>query len=373
MSAGARPLTIAVTGLNATDNPGPGVPVLRSLRDGARAGERRIGLTYDALDPGIYARELADQVFLLTYPSAGADAFLDRLASIHERAPLDVIIPTLDAELPLFIALEQQLRAMGIALFVPTEAQLALRGKAQLAALGRAADIDVPETAVVTGADDIPRVDGKVGYPLFVKGPYYGATLATCRAEAIAAFYRALAAWGGPVILQACVHGEEVNLVGVGDGKGGLLGPVVMKKLALTDKGKGWAGVTIRHEGLVEVAARFVAATRWRGPLEVEALRSSPDTYHVIEINPRFPAWVHLATGAGVDLPRVVVDLARGEAPPALPPYQVGKLFVRISLDQVVDMQEFERIVTTGETAHAGTLSASLRVDRPGQPGRKVS
>ena len=34
----ARPLTIAVTGLNATDNPGPGVPVLRSLRDGARAG-----------------------------------------------------------------------------------------------------------------------------------------------------------------------------------------------------------------------------------------------------------------------------------------------------------------------------------------------
>jgi carbamoyl-phosphate synthase large subunit len=330
VSAGARPLTIAVTGLNATDNPGPGVPVLRSLRDGARAGERRIGLTYDALDPGIYARELADQVFLLTYPSAGADAFLDRLASIHERAPLDVIIPTLDAELPLFIALEQQLRAMGIALFVPTEAQLALRGKAQLAALGRAADIDVPETAVVTGADDIPRVDGKVGYPLFVKGPYYGATLATCRAEAIAAFYRALAAWGGPVILQACVHGEEVNLVGVGDGKGGLLGPVVMKKLALTDKGKGWAGVTIRHEGLVEVAARFVAATRWRGPLEVEALRSSPDTYHVIEINPRFPAWVHLATGAGVDLPRVVVDLARGEAPPALAPNPVGKLLVRI-------------------------------------------
>ena len=68
----ARPLTIAVTGLNATDNPGPGVPVLRSLRDGARAGARRIGLTYDALDPGVYARDLADQVFLLTYPSAGA-------------------------------------------------------------------------------------------------------------------------------------------------------------------------------------------------------------------------------------------------------------------------------------------------------------
>jgi carbamoyl-phosphate synthase large subunit len=361
VSISARPLTIAVTGLNATDNPGPGVPVLRSLRDGARPGERRIGLTYDALDPGVYARDLADRVFLLTYPSAGARAFLDRLAAIHERAPLDVIIPTLDAELPLFIALAPQLRAMGIALFVPTEEQLELRGKAQLAALGRVAGIDVPETAVVASVEDIARVDGKVQYPLYVKGPYYGATLATCREEAIAAYHRALAAWGGPVILQASVRGEEVNLVGVGDGKGGLLGPVVMKKLALTDKGKGWAGVTIRHEALVDVATRFAAATKWRGPLEVEALRAGPK-YHVIEINPRFPAWVHLATGAGVDLPRVVVDLARGETPPALPPYEVGKLFVRISLDQVIDMRDFERIVTTGEIAHAATISASLRV-----------
>lgn len=355
----ARPLTIAVTGLNATDNPGPGVAVLRSLRAGARKGDRYLGLTYDALDPGVYARGLADRVFLLTYPSAGAHAFLERLSSVHARAPMDVIIPTLDAELPLFIALEPQLRAMGIALFVPSQTQLELRGKAQLAALGRTAGIDVPETAVVTSADDIARAEGRVPYPFYVKGPYYGATPVTCRADAIAAFYRALSTWGGPVILQASVRGDEVNLVGVGDGQGGLLGPVVMTKLALTDKGKGWAGITIRDEALVAVAARVVAATKWRGPLEVEALRTGPSKYQVIEINPRFPAWVHLATGAGVDLPRVVVDLALGASPPPLSPYQVGKMFVRISLDQVVDLREFESVVTTGELAHARAAAAA--------------
>jgi len=46
----------------------------------------------------------------------------------------------------------------------------------------------------------------------------------------------------------------------------------------------------------------------------------------------------------------VVIHLAHGAAPPLLRPYQVGKMFVRISLDQVVDMSEFERIVTSGET-----------------------
>jgi carbamoyl-phosphate synthase large subunit len=241
---------------------------------------------------------------------------------------------------------------MPIALFVPSAAQLDLRGKAQLAALGRTAGFDVPRTAVVTSAEDIARADGEVRYPLYVKGPYYGATLVTCRAEAVAAFHRVLATWGGPVILQASVRGDEVNLVAVGDGQGGLLGPVVMTKLALTDKGKGWAGVTIRDEALVGVAARLVAATRWRGPLEVEALRTTDGKHQVIEINPRFPAWVHLATGAGVDLPRAVVDLALGAAPPRFAPYQLGKMFVRISLDQVVDLREFESIVTTGEIAH---------------------
>ena len=181
-------------------------------------------------------------MFLLTYPSAGAHAFLDRLRSIHERTPLDVIIPTLDAELPLFIALEPQLRAMGIALFVPTAAQLELRGKAQLAALGRAAGIEVPETAIVASVDDIVRVDGTVGYPLFVKGPYYGAALATCRDEAIAAYYRALAAWGGPVILQAASRGEEVNLVGVGDGRGGLLGARRHEEAGAHRQGQGLGG-----------------------------------------------------------------------------------------------------------------------------------
>jgi len=53
-------LTIAVTGLNAADNPGPGVAVVRAIRAGAEVraaggrGCRIVGLTYDALDPGAY-------------------------------------------------------------------------------------------------------------------------------------------------------------------------------------------------------------------------------------------------------------------------------------------------------------------------------
>ena len=343
-----RPLTIAVTGMNATDNPAPGVGVMRALREG-NTGDRLVGLAYDALDPGVYAESLVREVFMIPYPSQGIDAFLSRIAYVHEKVGLDVIIPTLDAELPSFIELAPELRRMGIGMLLPTREQLDLRSKVNLFGLGMKAGIRVPETAVISDEAEIYRAHEKVPYPFYVKGVFYGATLATCADEAIAAFHKVVAQWGVPVILQTRVPGEELDVVGVGDGAGGLVGAVPMKKMMITDKGKGWAGITVKDPGLMAVARDFVAATRWRGPFEVEVMRDDKGHYHLIEVNPRFPAWVYLSAGAGVNLPRMVAALAAGEPVQACGDYEVGAMFVRISLDQVVSFRDFQRMVTLGE------------------------
>ena len=44
---GVRQLVIAITGLNAIDSPGPGVPVIRALRDSKIFDVRIIGLSYE--------------------------------------------------------------------------------------------------------------------------------------------------------------------------------------------------------------------------------------------------------------------------------------------------------------------------------------
>lgn len=342
-----RPLTIAVTGMNATDNPAPGVGVLRSLRLGAQ--DRLVGLAYDALDAGVYSEGIVDDVFLLPYPSSSIEAFYDRLAYVHARTPIDVIVPTLDAELPTFLTLEARLRDLGIAILLPTRDQLDARSKVKLAKLGERAGISVPKTAVVHSIDELARVHERVAYPFFVKGVFYGAKLACSFDEAAAAFHQAALTWGLPIVVQAPVKGEELNVVAVGDGRGGLVGAVPMKKLVITDKGKGWAGITIHDPGLLELTAKFVAATKWRGPCEVEVIRDGKGGYHLLEINPRFPAWVHLAAAAGVNLPRAVVDLAVGRTPAIVEAYTVGTMFVRIALDQIGSLADFERMVTAGE------------------------
>lgn len=91
--------TIAVTGLHRGENPQPGSAVIRSLRR-VYPELRIIGLCYDTLESGLYSEEDApDAAFTLPYPSAGLEAFWDRLDAIREIERFDVLIPCLDAEM----------------------------------------------------------------------------------------------------------------------------------------------------------------------------------------------------------------------------------------------------------------------------------
>ncbi|MCA9667112.1 MAG: ATP-grasp domain-containing protein [Myxococcales bacterium] len=348
----ARSATVAVTGLNATDNPGPGVAVIRALRADPDFRGRIVGLAYDSLDPGIYARDLCDDVFLVPYPSRGSEALLGRLDYIARRVgAIDALIPTLDAELAGFIALEPQLRRRGVHTLLPSRAQLDARSKVNLAELGAAAGFDVPHTCVLSSPRDLYTLHEQIPFPLVIKGLYYGATVVHDVTAAFAAFHRIVAEWGYPVIAQQLVAGEELDVLAVGNGDGGLVGALPMKKTTLTDKGKGWAGVTVRDPHLLELAARFVEHTQWRGPCEVEVMRTRDGRYYVIEINPRFPAWCYLSAGAGMNLPYAVLRLALGDAVEPLCSYEVGTMFVRIALDQIASLEQLSAITQHGELA----------------------
>ena len=69
-----RPV-VAVSGMNAVDSPGPGVPVLRSLRE-SKLNPELIGFAYGALEPGNFMSDLLENSFLLPYPSSGPEVLL---------------------------------------------------------------------------------------------------------------------------------------------------------------------------------------------------------------------------------------------------------------------------------------------------------
>ncbi|OQX78924.1 MAG: biotin carboxylase, partial [Bacteroidetes bacterium 4484_276] len=121
--ANKRKLNIAVSGLNAIDSPGPGIAVIRALREAESFDCRIIGLSYESLEPGIFMHHLVDKTYQIPYPSAGIDAITERIEYIHSKEKLDVIIPNFDSELYPFIRLEEKFKKMGINMFLPTMEQ----------------------------------------------------------------------------------------------------------------------------------------------------------------------------------------------------------------------------------------------------------
>lgn len=345
-----KALTIAVTGLNATDNPGPGVPVIRAIREGAGARPIRIvGLAYEALDPGLYMPGVVDAGYLMPYPSQGAEILLERLRGIQANEDIDIIVPTLDSELPVYLQIAGELAALGIRSYLPTTEGLRLRSKARFSALADERDIRVPRGQIVTDLRGLHSLQEDLSYPLMIKGQFYEAHLARTPLEAEGHFNKLAAKWGLPVVVQEHIEGEEYDVVAVGDGEGGLVGAVAMRKLQLTDKGKAWGGVTVSDSVLDAFVRDTMQRLRWRGPCELEIMRAAADGQpYLIEVNPRFPAWVYLSVGAGQNLPWAVVQLARGEDPGVLPPPKVGTLFLRHSYDQICDLNDYAAVTTTG-------------------------
>ena len=344
-----RKIVIGVTGLNAIDSPGPGVAVIRAIRDCEDFDVRIIGLSYESLEPGLYMHDLVDKTYQIPYPSGGTDSLLNRLKYIHEVENLELIIPNFDAELFNFIKLRETLKAMGIATFMPDLNQFEARDKMKLLEFGKKHSFYVPEDKIIHEVREMKKIEEDFDYPLVVKGKFYDAIIANTLEQAEKAFYKIQAKWGLPIIVQEFIKGTEINIAALGDGEGNSISVIPMRKLYITDKGKAWAGVTLDDDDLVELARKFVKVTKWRGGCELEVMLTSDNKPYIMEVNPRFPAWIYLTAAAGQNQPASLVKMALGEKVEPYTAYEVGKIFIRYAWDLITDIKEFHQISGNGE------------------------
>ncbi|MEI6413471.1 MAG: ATP-grasp domain-containing protein [Pseudomonadota bacterium] len=349
--------TVAVTGINAKpENPGPGCAVARCLSESSAFRGRVVGFGYETLDAGLYHPEDCDGGYLLPYPASGSEALMERLDEILRHDRIDAIIPSLDAELPNFIALQPVLAKRGVHMLLPGRPALRSRDKDRLPALCAEAGVATPRVRQISDARFFERCtreeEGGWCYPLVVKGVFYDAYVVHDAAEAACRFRQIANSWGYPVLVQSHVTGEEVNLTALGDGSGALIGSVMMRKQALTEKGKAWAGVAIDDSDLEAAGERLMRVLQWQGPLELEMLRDAEGTLHLIEINPRFPAWIYLSHGVGRNLPVALLAMMQGVAIEdlSLAPPCPGVTFIRHARELLVRMEDIVSVSLNGVT-----------------------
>lgn len=342
--------TVAVTGLHRGENPQPGASVIVSLRR-AFPDLRIVGLSYDPMESALYATgpDRPDAAYLIPFPGAGEAALLERLDVVRAREDLGYIIPCLDSEIENYSRLLPQLRDRGIDCILPSAAAFEARHKAHLYEFCRKHDVPTPLTLTAGDAAAVERCAKEIGYPVYVKGRLYHAHLVHSREGLAPAYEEIVGTWGWPIIVQENLVGEEYDVTGVGDGKGDIVASCSIRKLLRSANGKGFAGIVVESPELDALAERIIRALKWNGPFELEFVKPAGRPYALMEINPRFPAWIDFPSQLGMNLPALLFERLRRHKPGPLPPCPAGRMFVRHSVDLAGDFADFAQMASAGE------------------------
>lgn len=350
-----NPKTVAVTGLHRGDSPQPGASVITSLR--RRYPDLRIvGLSYDAMESSIYSQgtDRLDAAYFLPYPGAGVEALRDRLDSILGRERIDCLVPCLDSEIPNFTELRPWLRERGVRCILPSKRAFERRSKPNLYIFCHRLGIPTPATRAAQDAQSLEHFAAKIGYPVYVKGRFYDAQLVNTSQELRAAFDEIAEVWGLPVLVQEPVLGEEYDIVGLGDGKGAVIGFCAIRKMLRTSAGKGFAGVVVADPRIDDLVRRIIHSLRWDGPFELEFIKAPGKPHALFEMNPRFPAWVDFPSQIGCNLPACLLERLLGLPETPLAMCAPGQMFIRHSLDLLGNIADLAKMTSAGE-----------RTDRP--------
>ncbi len=167
---------------------------------------------------------------------------------------------------------------------------------------------------------------------VWLKGPYYDAARTPTWDSFVAARDALAKVWSTDrLFLQAHVTGYEESVM-LAAYRGELLDCVSMRKRDITPEGKTWAGdIAPVQPEFGEPLRAMVRELDWTGGGELEMVRDASGELWLLEMNPRFPAWVHGATIAGHNLPALLVEAAAGV--PARKSQAQASEFTRVVLE----------------------------------------
>ena len=257
----------------------------------------------------------------------------ERLAAIRKKHGLDLVIPNLDFEIDRYQRLAPELDGIGVRTLLPSVSarrKLGKLGLRQLIGQHSWSGFEYPETLLVRTRADLQHAWERFGSPLMLKGLLMGAARLYSLQQAMVAWMRFKAEGDAQVLAQPAMFGEEFG-VGVVCGRDGrMIDAIGLKKLVMCERGKTWGAIRAplpqaiadlqEREGASQDddLAKILRKVAWVGPADVEFIRDSlTEKLQLIEINPRFPAWIGFAGLLDVNLPRQLVLAAMERSPAA--------------------------------------------------------
>ena len=295
-----RSVRVLVTGAG---RPGA-ISVLKSL-----SADPSVHLVAADVDPGAAGLSLVPPEARTLIPAGTNPQFAGVMLARCLKMGIDVLIPTVDAELrPLALA----------------RADFSWAGVELMLAPDRALNICLDNLALAqccAGQVPVPRTErfGPAGhlkawtYPVIVKPGTGGGSRDICLVESS----QALARLGAPAgcIVQEYLPGEEYSVDVLADTAGQVVASVP-KARERVDSAESVAGRTLHDGELERLGAAVATATGLTYIASVRFRYYAAGRPALLGVKPRVPGTLPLTVASGVDMPRMALDSLRGRPLP---------------------------------------------------------
>ena len=319
-------MKVYISGLYSGGNPQPGVGIVRSISQGYPSAEI-VGVEYSNRVSGIHFDQIDDLWIQRPWAELELESYATKVREVLDGGGLWISGSDLEA-----MWLGSVFPGGHLNLLAPPLAGIKRITKPRVEA-ARDLPARIPPFISTEHSDwDLHTFCRAHNWRVWLKGPYYDASR-TPTWDAFTSIRNALSkVWSTEkLFLQAHVSGYEESVM-LAAYRGELLSAVSMRKRDITPEGKTWAGdVCEVPPAFMEPLRAMVRATNWTGGGELEMVRDAADQLWLIEMNPRFPAWVHGATIAGRNLPALLVQAATRV--PARPVAAASSEFTRVVVE----------------------------------------
>jgi carbamoyl-phosphate synthase large subunit len=280
----------------------------------------------------------ADEAFLV--PRLGDPEFVPRLLELCVKHRVDLIVPTIDTEMPVWVAHRDQFDEIGTTIALSHADVVAIAADKQrthdwLMTQG------FPTVDQTTPAEALADPDAWP-FPLMAKPRYGSAGLGVGLvrdAEELALVARRGHELG-EIVVQRVAPGVEHTIDVLVDRAGRCVCAVPRRRIEVR-AGEVSKGVTVRSAALEDLAARLCEALPGAyGALNVQVFADDAGRLAVIEINARYGGGFPLSLEAGADFPRWMLEELLGAPSTASPDgWRAGLVMLRYDAAVFVDEQ----------------------------------
>lgn len=312
--------------------------LLKYFKENLAEGDKVVATDMQLSAPALQVADVKLQV-----PAVYDPEYVNITLNICKEQQIDVLLSLNDLELPILAENKARFEELGVKVIVsdPQVIDIAF-DKYKTAQWVESLGLVAPKTYIRLQDVKKALAAGEIDFPLFMKPRWGSGSIgleSIADMEELDIYYNLLmkkikktilatASVGDEyIMIQEKLTGSEFGLDIMNDLKGKNVGVSVKQKLAMrageTDK-----AVTINLPEVREMGRKIGEALGHIGNLDVDIMQRADGAYCVLELNPRFGGGFPFSYEAGVNMPKAIIQWAKGEDvdPQMLQP-EYGRMF----------------------------------------------